>query len=50
MEAMEREKDDLERYVNLFGYNAKYGIEGKPIGSVVYKPQGYDPVKPLYEG
>ena len=48
MEAMEREKDDLLSYVNLFGYNAKYGIEGKPIGSVTYKPQGFDPKMPLY--
>ena len=48
MEAMEAEKDDLMSYVNLFGYNPKYGIEGKPIGSVTYKPQPYHPVKPLY--
>ncbi len=49
MKAMEREKPDLERYINLFGYNPKYGVEGKPIGSVTYRPQGYDPVCPLYE-
>ena len=49
MEEMEKEKDDLLRYVNLFGYNPKYGIDGKPIGSVTYKPQPYDPKKPLYE-
>ena len=49
MEEMEKEKDDLMRYVNLFGYNPKYGIDGKPIGSVTYKPQPYDPKKPLYE-
>ena len=49
MEEMEKEKDDLVRYVNLFGYNPKYGIDGKPIGSVTYKPQPYDPKKPLYE-
>ena len=49
MEEMEKERDDLMRYVNLFGYNPKYGIDGKPIGSVTYKPQKYDPVKPLYE-
>ena len=49
MEEMEREKDDIHNYVNLFGYNAKYGISGKPIGSVTYKPQGFDPVRPLYE-
>lgn len=49
MGAMEEEKDDLERYVNLFGYNAKYGIEGKPISSITYRPQPYTPVRPLYE-
>ena len=49
MEEMIREKDDLMNYVNLFGYLAKYGIDGKPIGSVTYKPQQYDPTKPLYE-
>ena len=49
MREMEAERDDLMCYVNLFGYNPKYGIAGKPIGSVTYKPQGYDPVQPLYE-
>ena len=49
MEEMEKEKNDLMCYVNLFGYNPKYGVEGKPIGSVTYKPQRYDPMKPLYE-
>ena len=49
MEKMEEEKNDLHNYVNLFGYNAKYGISGKAIGSVVYKPQGFDPASPLYE-
>ncbi len=49
MEEMEKEKDDLLCYVNLFGYNPKYGVDGKPIGTVTYKPQKYDPVKPLYE-
>ena len=49
MKAMEAEKADLERYVNLFGYNPKYGVEGKPIGSVTYKPQRYDPIAPLYQ-
>ena len=46
---MEKERDDLLNYVNLFGYNPKYGIDGKPIGSVTYKPQRFDPPKPLYE-
>ena len=49
MAEMEKEKDDLLCYVNLFGYNPKYGLEGKPIGSVTYKAQPYDPAAPLYE-
>ena len=49
MAEMEKEKDDLIRYVNLFGYNPKYGVEGKPIGSVTYKAQPFDPTAPLYE-
>ncbi len=49
MEEMEKEKDDLENYVNLFGYIPKFGIDGKPIGSVTYKPQPYDSKKALYE-
>ena len=49
MEEMEKEKDDLLQYINLFGYNPKYGIEGKAIGSVTYKPQPYNPRCPLYE-
>ena len=48
MEAMAAEKDDFECYVNLFGYNPKYGVEGKPIGSVIYKPQGFQANQPLY--
>ena len=49
MKCMEAERDDLCRYINLFGYNPKYGISGKPIGSITYKPQAFDPVAPLYE-
>ena len=49
MKAMEEEKADLERYVNQFGFNPKYGVQGKPIGSITYKPQKFDPPAPLYE-
>ncbi len=49
MEEMENEKPDLDKYINLFGYIPKFGIDGKPIGSVNYKPQPYNPRKPLYE-
>lgn len=48
MDKMEQERDDLPRYINLFGYNPKYGISGKAIGSVTYKPQPFDPPQPLY--
>ena len=49
MKEMERERDDIERYVNLFGFNPKYGVSGKPIGSITYKPQRFDPPEPLYK-
>ena len=48
MKAMEAEKNDLLNYVNLFGYIPKFGVDGKPIGSVNYKPQPYDSPTPLY--
>ena len=48
MEEMEKERPDLDRYINLFGYIPKYGVEGKPIGSVTYKPQPYNAKQPLY--
>lgn len=48
MVEMEKERDDLHNYVNLFGYNPKYGISGKAIGSVTYKPQSYQGTVPLY--
>ena len=49
MEAMAGELEDLDRYINLFGYKPKYGIDGKPIGSVNYQPQPYESKKKLYE-
>lgn len=49
MRAMEAERDDLERYVDLFGYSVKYGISGQKIASVRYLPQGYEPSEPLYD-
>lgn len=49
LEQMQEEKNDLLRYINLFGYNPKYGVEGKAISSVNYRPQPYNPAKPLYE-
>ena len=47
--AMEKEKDDLPRYVNLFGYNPRYGISGQRISSVKYVQQPYNAARKLYE-
>ncbi|MEG0778841.1 MAG: 3'-5' exonuclease [Oscillospiraceae bacterium] len=47
--AMEEEAGDLNRYINLFGYNPKYGISGPKISSVNYLPQAYSQKKKLYE-
>ena len=49
MEEMEKEKNDLHKYINLFGYLPQFGVDGKPIGSVNYKPQPYNSRLPLYE-
>lgn len=49
LEAMAEERDDLERYIDLFGTHPKYGISGRKISSVTYCPQSYDRRKPLYE-
>ena len=46
---MGQEKDDLERYVGLFGYHPKYGVTGPKIGSVTYRAQPFDSALPLYE-
>lgn len=48
LDAMERERGDLASYINLFGYNRKYGVSGQRIRSVRYIAQGYDRSVPLY--
>ncbi len=37
--AMKNERDDLEDYINLFGYNPKYGVSGIRFPFIEYKPQ-----------
>jgi DNA polymerase-3 subunit epsilon len=49
MEEMVKERDDLLQYINLFGYHPVFGLEGKPIGSVTYKPHATDLNTPLYK-
>lgn len=53
--SMEKERDDLDKYINLFGFNPRYGISGEELSKITYKPQYYaprgtDPFKtlPLY--
>lgn len=50
MEAMEAERQDLIDYVNLFGYNPRYGAPSPSIRSVTYRPQSFQPAAPLYRG
>lgn len=49
LKAMGEERDDLDRYINLFGYNPKYGVPRPRIGSIRYEPQPYRREKLLYE-
>ncbi|MDO4749208.1 MAG: 3'-5' exonuclease, partial [Eubacteriales bacterium] len=44
----EKELDDFPRYINLFGYNPKYGISGPKISSIRYLPQPYNASEKLY--
>lgn len=39
LKAMEQERDDLYRYIDLFGYNPKYGAPKHPLAKVKYLPQ-----------
>ncbi len=47
--AMDSERPDLEQYINLFGFNPKYGISGEKIRGVRYVPQSYHDKKTLVE-
>ena len=49
LEEMAREKNDLHCYIDLFGTHPKYGINGRKISSITYKPQPYQRTIPLYE-
>lgn len=41
LKAMDEERSDLAAYVNLFGYNPKYGVSGRRITGVRYEPQSF---------
>ncbi len=39
--ALKNERNDLEEYINIFGYNPKYGVSGLTFPFIEYKPQYY---------
>ncbi len=49
LRAMAAEREDLERYIGLFGTHPKYGLSGRRISSVTYRPQSYQRTGPLVE-
>lgn len=42
VKAMDKERADLLTYVNLFGYNPKYGVSGRRLDGVTYWPQRFN--------
>ena len=49
LEKMSAERNDLAEYLDLFGTHPKYGLSGRPISSVTYRPQPYQRTVPLYQ-
>ena len=41
-QAMIGERDDLEEYLNVFGYNPKYGVSGPKFDFIEYKRQYFN--------
>ena len=39
--SMNRERGDVLKYVNVFGYNRKYGVSGKRFDFISYIPQDF---------
>ena len=39
--ALKNERDDLFKYINIFGYNPKYGVNGMKFSFIEYKAQYY---------
>ena len=39
--AMGRERNDLLNYINIFGYNQKYGVSGRQLKKVTYAAQPF---------
>ena len=39
--ALKEERNDLKEYINIFGFNPKWGISGNKFSFIEYKPQYY---------
>lgn len=39
--ALKDERNDLKEYINIFGYNPKWGVNGYKFSFIKYKPQYY---------
>ncbi len=42
VQAMVRERPDLEEYINIFGYNPKWGVSGPKFSFIEYKRQYFN--------
>ena len=45
LKAMDAEREDLHTYVNVFGYNPRYGISGEKIAGITYHEQNFTKFK-----
>ena len=45
LKAMDAEREDLHTYVNVFGYNPRYGISGEKIAGITYHAQDFTKFK-----
>ena len=41
VKAMDEERDDLAEYINIFGFNPKYGVNGRMVRGVTYVGQSF---------
>ena len=41
LKALKNERNDLKEYINLFGYNPRYGVTGEELPFITYAKQPY---------
>lgn len=42
VKVMGRERKDLATYINIFGYNSRYGVQGERLPGIRYRAQGFN--------